>query len=181
MPGVEKLDSRQAYANEWMTVREDTVRRADGSTGVYAVVETADIAVVVPSDGDRLHLVEQYRHPVAGRRWELPSGSEDPGDVDPEAVAARELLEETGLVAGCLAPLGTLEITPSTMTQRCRVFLATDLTQGPPRRDPEEQDMRSAWFTRAEVERMIGDGTITDAKTIAAYGLLLVRGARPRR
>ena len=179
MPDVETLDSRQAYANAWMTVREDTVRRADGSTGVYAVVETADIAVVVPSDGDRLHLVEQYRHPVAGRRWELPSGSEDPSrDDDPAAVAARELREETGLVAGRLVPLGTLEITPSTMTQRCRVFLATGLAPGPTWRDPEEHDMRSAWFTRAEVERMIDDGTITDAKTIAAYGLLLVRGAR---
>ena len=36
--------------------------------------------------------------------------------------------------------------------------------------------MRSAWFTRADVERMISDGTITDAKSTAAYALLLLRG-----
>ncbi|MGH3330124.1 MAG: hypothetical protein ACRDPJ_02355 [Nocardioidaceae bacterium] len=79
-------------------------------------------------------------------------------------------------MASRLSPLGTLDITPSTFNQRCRVFLATDLTQGAPQRELAEQDMRSAWFTRADVERMINDGTITDSKSIAAYALLLMRG-----
>jgi 8-oxo-dGDP phosphatase len=176
---VETLGSRQVYAGPWMSVREDTVRLPDGSTGVYGVVEAADIALVVPVEGDRLHLVEQDRHPVAGRRWEFPSGSlDDRLDIDPEAAASRELREETGLEAGSVTSLGVLDITPSTFSQRCTVFLATDLTQGVPMRDPQEQDMRSAWVPRAEVERMITDGTITDSKTVAAYALLLVRAGR---
>ena len=175
MTAVETLGSKQVYANPWMALREDAVRRPNGSTGIYAVLESPDIALVIPADGDRLHLVEQYRHPVAGRCWEFPSGSADKElDVDAAALAARELREETGLAAGRLHPLGTLDVSPSTFSQRCSVFLATDLTQGPPQREPEEQDMRSAWFTRVEVERMIGDGTITDAKSIAAYTLLLL-------
>jgi hypothetical protein len=32
--------------------------------------------------------------------------------------------------------------------------------------------MRSEWFTGEQVERMIVDGTITDAQTIAAWMLL---------
>jgi len=40
--------------------------------------------------------------------------------------------------------------------------------------------MRSAWFTHADVERMINDGTITDTKSIAAYTLLLLHGQTPR-
>ena len=36
--------------------------------------------------------------------------------------------------------------------------------------------MRSAWFTRGEVEEMIRSGVITDAQSIAAYGLFLLRG-----
>lgn len=174
---VETLDSKQVYANPWMTVREDMVRRSDGSTGIYGVVDTSDIALAIPADGNGLYLVEQYRYPVAGRRWEFPSGSADPRlDVDAAALAARELREETGLVANRLTPLGTLDVAPSMFNQRCRVFLATDLTQGSPRRELEEQDMRSAWFARAEVERMITDGTITDAKSTAAYALLLMHG-----
>ena len=174
---METLGSEQVYANPWMAVREDTVRRPDGSTGIYGVVDTPDIALVIPADGDRLHLVEQYRYPVAGRRWEFPSGTADQAlDVDAAALAARELREETGLAAGTLTPLGTLDVAPSMFSQRCAVFLATDLTAGPPQRELPEQDMRSAWFTRVDVERMIIDGTITDAKSTAAYTLLLLRG-----
>ena len=64
------------------------------------------------------------------------------------------------------------------LSQRCTVFLATDLTQGAPLRELAEQDMQSAWFTRADVERMISDGTITDAKSTAAYTLLILHGRR---
>jgi len=180
MIAVETLGSKQVYANPWMAVREDSVRRPDGSTGIYAVVDSPDIALIIPADGDRLHLVEQYRYPVAGRRWEFPSGTADQRlDADPAELAARELREETGLLASRLSPLGTLDVSPSTFSQRCSVFLATDLTHSTPQRDLEEQDMRSAWFTRADVERMIHDGTITDTKSIAAYTLLLLHGQTP--
>lgn len=37
--------------------------------------------------------------------------------------------------------------------------------------------MRSAWFTRSEVERLISNGSISDAKSIAAYALLLLNVA----
>lgn len=37
-----------------------------------------------------------------------------------------------------------------------------------------EQDMESAWFTRSDVEQMIRGGVLTDAKSIAAYALLLL-------
>jgi 8-oxo-dGDP phosphatase len=174
---VESLGSRQVYVNPWMAVREDRVRRPDGSTGVYGVVDSPDIVLIVPSDGGRLQLVEQYRYPVAGRRWEFPSGTADQRlDADAAASAVRELREETGLTAGRLARLGALEVAPGMLSQRCQVFLATELTTGPPRRDLEEQDMRSAWFTRADLERMITDGTFTDAKSVAAFGLLLLTG-----
>lgn len=176
---VETLGSRRVYDNPWMSVREDTIRRADGSTGIYAVVDTADVAVVVPWDGNRLHLVEQYRYPVAGRRWEFPSGSAEESDaLDAAVLARRELREETGLQAGNLTVLGILEVTPSMIAHRCTVFLATEVSAGRPQRDPAEQDMQSAWFTREEVERMVRDGQIVDAKSIAALMLLTLRAPR---
>ncbi len=175
---VETTSSRRVYENPWMSLREDTVRREDGSTGIYAVVDTSDIAVVIPLDGDRFHLVEQYRYPVAGRRWEFPSGSaEDIDDSDAETLARRELREETGLVATHLTVLGTLEVTPSMIAHRCTVFLATEFSAEQPERDIEEQDMRSAWFSRTEVHHMVRTGQIVDAKSIAALMLLLLAEA----
>lgn len=59
-------------------------------------------------------------------------------------------------------------------SQRGWVFLATELTEGDHEREHEEQDMHSAWFTRAEIEDMMRSGDITDAQSIAAWALLLL-------
>ena len=169
---METLEAREAYANHWLRVREDAVRRPDGSTGTHTYVESTDVALVVPLDGYRLHLVEQYRYAVRARRWELPSGSVAADDASPADCALRELREETGLRAGRLEALGVLDAAPGTLTQRCHVFLARDLTAGDASPDPEEADLRSRWFTRAEVETMIRAGELCDAKSLAAYLLL---------
>ena len=58
---MQTLGSRQVYANAWMTVREDDVRFVDGTESIYGVVDKPTYALVVPRDGDRLHLVEQFR------------------------------------------------------------------------------------------------------------------------
>jgi len=174
--GMEALDSRQVYANPWMIVREDAIRRADGSAGVYGVIDKPDYALVIPWDGERFMLVEQFRYPLGLRRWEFPQGTapnlEDP---DPTVLAARELREETGLKAETIDEIGLLDVAPGMSSQRGRVFLATGLTEGAPERELEEQDMRTAWFTRAEFERMATTAEITDAQSIAAYLLLLLR------
>lgn len=172
---METISSRRVYANSWMTVREDTIRRGDGSDGIYGVVDKPTAAVVIPRDGDRLHLVEQFRYPVGRRRWEFPMGTApDRTELDPATLAARELTEETGLVAGRMERLGGLDIAPGMSSQREHVFLATELTAGQTRREHTEQDMRSRWFSTAEFERMVREGEIVDAQTLAAYLLLLL-------
>ncbi|XMG32480.1 NUDIX hydrolase [Amycolatopsis bartoniae] len=172
---MRQVSSREVYRNNWMTVREDGIRRPDGSPGIYGVVDKPDYALVIPLDGDRLHLVEQFRYPLGLRRWEFPQGTApDLAEVEPLELAARELREETGLVAGKLEELGLLDVAPGMASQRGRVFLATDLTEGPHEREHEEQDMRTGWFPRTEFERLIARGEVTDAQSIAAYGLLLL-------
>jgi 8-oxo-dGTP pyrophosphatase MutT (NUDIX family) len=172
---MEAIGSREVYVNPWMTVREDDIRRPDGSLGIYGVVDKPTFALIIPLDGDRLHLVEQFRYPVAGRRWEFPQGTApDRAEMDPLELAARELAEETGLRADTMRHLGSLDVAPGMSSQRGHVYLATDLSAGRHSRELEEQDMRSAWFTRAEFEAMVTAGEITDAQSIAAYALLLL-------
>jgi len=170
---VEQLSTREVYANPWMTVREDAVRRPDGSAGIYGVIDKPTAAVVVPRDDGRLHLVEQFRYPVGHRRWEFPMGTApDREELDPAELATRELEEETGLRAGRMDLLGRLDIAPGMSSQREHVFLATELTAGPTRREHAEQDMRARWFTVAEFEEAVRAGGIVDAQTLAAYLLL---------
>lgn len=163
-----------------MSVREDAIRRADGTSGIYGVIDKPDYALIIPSAGHRLHLVEQFRYPLGLRRWEFPQGTApDRADAEPVALAHRELREETGLRAGRMTQIGLLDVAPGMSSQRGRVFLATELTVGPHEREQEEQDMRSAWFSRAEVDAMIGSGEITDAQSVAAYALLLLHERAP--
>jgi 8-oxo-dGTP pyrophosphatase MutT (NUDIX family) len=158
-----------------MTLREDDILRPDGSTGIYAVVDKPTYALVIPRDGDRFHLVEQFRYPLGLRRWEFPQGTApDQEHLEPAALAARELREETGLRADALTSLGQLDVAAGMSSQRGWVFLATGITEGEHEREHEEQDMHSEWFTRGAVERMIRDGTITDAQSIAGWALLLL-------
>lgn len=168
-------NSREVYSNPWMTVREDDVRRADGSAGIYGYIQKPDYALIIPISDDKLHLVEQYRFPLGARRWEFPAGTApNMVELDPIELAGRELREETGLRAESLTLLGSIDVAPGLSSQRGRAFLATGLTDGPQEREPEEQDMRSAWFSRAEFERMISAGEVTDAQSLAAYTLLLL-------
>jgi len=173
---IERIDTREVYRNAWMTVREDGVRRPDGSTGIYGVVDKPMYALIIPLDGDRLHLVEQFRYPLGQRRWEFPQGTApDLAELAAMDLAVRELSEETGLLAGEMVDIGALDVAPGMSSQRGRVFLATGLQAGEARREHEEQDMRTAAFTRPEFEAMITRGEITDAQSIAAYALLLLR------
>jgi predicted NUDIX family NTP pyrophosphohydrolase len=53
--------------------------------------------------------------------WSIPKGIPDAGETDLETVARRETLEETGVTAGLLTPLGYIDYQKS----RKRVFCFT--------------------------------------------------------
>jgi len=74
-PEITTTSSRIAYENRWMRVREDRIAYADGTPGLYGVVEKRDFILVVARGGDgRVHLVEQYRYPIGARQWEFRKG-----------------------------------------------------------------------------------------------------------
>jgi len=170
------LSTRIAYENRWTRVREDKITHADGSPGLYGVVERSDFVVIVPWHDSRVTLVEQYRYPVAARVWEFPMGMwEHAPGTEPAVLAAAELREETGLIAGSMTYAGEMFQGSGYCTQRGHIFLATELRQGEAEREVSEQDMICRGFTLPELETMIADGRLRDAMTIAAFGLLRVK------
>ncbi|MFM2483368.1 NUDIX domain-containing protein [Celerinatantimonas sp. YJH-8] len=174
---IETLASRVVYSNRWMQVREDHIRRDSGHEGIYGVVDKPDFAVILPIQEGHIYLVEQYRYPVGGRYWELPQGSwEQQPDADPLMLAAGELKEETGLVAGCMQYVGSQFLAYGYSSQRYHIYLATDLTQREPQLDEEEQGLVAQRFTLQAFETMLRSGDIQDATTANAYGLAKLKG-----
>ncbi len=182
-PEIECIDSRTVYQNRWMRVREDAVRRADGSPGLFGVVEKSDFAVIVALHDGALVMVEQYRYPVQRRCWEFPQGSwnkgSDPGadpGPDPLALARAELREETGVVAASIVHAGRLFLAAGFCTQAYDVYFATGLTQGESALEIEEQGLISRLVPLETVQADMIAGRIMDASTVAAFGLLRLKG-----
>jgi 8-oxo-dGTP pyrophosphatase MutT (NUDIX family) len=139
---ISRISTRLVYENRWLRLREDQVRRRDGSEGIYSVLERAEFAVICPVQDGVVHMVEQFRYPIGQRSWEFPMGTwEWREDVDPRDLAAGELREESGLHAGTLIEIGRVFQAAGYSDQAGRVFFATDLRQGETALEHEEQDM----------------------------------------
>lgn len=171
-PPIRTTGTRVVYQSPWMTVREDDIVYADGTTSVFGVVAKADFALVVPRGEGGFWLVNQYRYPIGRRAWEFPQGGWPAGHTgDAEALARAELAEETGITAGRLTHLGRLHEAHGFCTQAFDVFLAEDLEQGTPAREATESDMEHAFVSDAQLDAMLRAGELWDAPTLAALTL----------
>lgn len=177
-PAITTLSSREVYRNAWMRVREDEILRSNGKRGIYGVVEKDEAAIIIPIDGDRIWLVEQFRYTIQRRAVELPQGGWEMAVVDPEELARGELKEETGLEAERMTYLGGLWIGYGFTRQKQHVFLATGLTQADTEPDEEEHDIVVRSLTVRDFEQMMLDGVVSDGCTLAAWALYLMWKAR---
>ncbi|MCQ8241480.1 NUDIX domain-containing protein [Rhizosaccharibacter radicis] len=176
--GIVTLSSRIAYQNRWLRLREDIIRRPDGSEGLYGVVERGEFVVIVARDADgSVAMVEQFRYPIGRRLWELPMGMwEHRPDAGMDQVAAGELEEECGLLAERLEHAGIVFQGAGYSNQKGHVFLASGLRRTATRREQTEQDMEFRMMPLAELERMIRENEITCMVTLAAIGMLRMKG-----
>ncbi len=170
---IRQLSSREVHRTPWMSVREDAVEFANGTRGTFSVVDKADFAVVLPYVDGGFWLVQQFRYALGRREWEFPQGGWPAGASGTAAeLAAAELREETGLVAGRLVHLGRLAAGSGFCSQYYDVFLATELTAGEPDREATEADMVHEWRPEKAVRAMIAAGEFVDAHSVAALTLL---------
>jgi len=175
---ITTLSSREIYRNHWMRLREDEILRSNGKKGIYGVVEKEDGATIIPIDGDRIWLVEQFRYTIQERAIELPQGGWEMEIENPEELARGELKEETGLHAEHMICLGQLWIAYGFTRQKQHVYLATGLTYTDRDPDEEEHDIVVRNLPIAEFENLILEGKIRDGCTLAAWALYLMWKAR---
>src|SRR6187455_1577505 len=167
------LDSQKIFDGRVFKVTVDTVREGE-LTYQREVVHHHGSAVILPvHDDGTVVLVRQYRHPAVRYLLEVPAGTLNDGER-PEIGAARELEEELGLIAARLEKLSEFFVSPGFCEEKMWVYLATELTEGPP--SPEEDEiLEVVRLPIADALEMITSGEIQDAKTI--IGLML---AAPR-
>ncbi|MEQ1490054.1 MAG: NUDIX hydrolase [Terricaulis sp.] len=157
-----------AFENDWFGIEEHDVIRPDGAKGYYGVIRVRRLAVgVLPIDAEGcVHLVGQWRFPLARYSWEMPEGGAESGE-NALGCAERELAEETGLRAREWLQVLEMDLSNSLTDEQAVIFIATDLSPGEADPDPTEVlNRRKAHFLEV-VERVAG-GRIRDSLTVAA-------------
>ncbi|MEM7228876.1 MAG: NUDIX hydrolase [Planctomycetota bacterium] len=148
------VEVQESVDSDGRPVRRDVVRHKGA------------VAIVPMLDDGRLVLIRNFRVAVDQTLWEIPAGGLERGE-DPQLAAGRELEEETGYKAGRLDLLGTFYTTPGFADELMHVYVARDLTSVGQRLEPGEM-IEVEPVAADDVFRMIDDGTIQDAKTIAS-------------
>jgi ADP-ribose pyrophosphatase len=194
-PDVEIIEATKAFER---FLRIDVFRlRHRLFSGAWSAVRTYDVlrrgaaVAVVPYDPvrDSVVLVEQLRPPALladASPWqvEVPAGLVDAGET-PEAVAGREMREETGLaLVGDPIPIQRYLPSPGASDESVFLFCArvdASLAGGIHGVPEEGEDIRTIVKTVAEIEAMLDAGAIENGHTLVALYWLLRHRPRLRR
>jgi ADP-ribose pyrophosphatase len=125
----------------------------------------ANVVALTPQQ--EVILIRQYRHGVGKTIWEIPGGAVDPGET-PLQAAGRELLEETGYLAGPLIETGTVSPNPDNHTNFIHTFLALDVEKTSEQELDESEEIDVHPIPLNEVLRMAREGEILQAMQISA-------------
>ena len=164
---VERVDVREnKWHNPIFEAERWEVTQPDGEVGERDIVlHHGGSGVCVVRDG-KMCLVRQYRVALGRMTLEIPAGKLDPGE-DPAVCAARELTEETGLVAKRLVPIAVSSSAPGFTNEKTRVFYADGVSQHPAHPDSDEF-VDVVWVPLDEVVAAVRAGIIEDAKTVVS-------------
>jgi len=170
-PAVEHvIESKRIFEGRICALRVDTVRLEDGRTATREIIEHDPVVAMVPVEADgTVVLIRQFRLATGGVMLEIPAGIVDPGE-DAVTAAQRELREETGLRATKLTQIGEFFASPGFLTELMTIFLAEGLEPAPLDAD-EDEDIVIRRVSLDEAVRLVEDGQIKDAKSVA--GILL--------
>ncbi len=162
--------SREIYKGRVVHLFVDDVALPNGENVELEVIRHPGASAIVPLDWNgEVILIRQYRHAAGGFIYEVPAGKLDGGEA-PEACAARELIEETGVEAGRIDCLGSILTTPGFTDEVIHLYLARELF--PAEQKLEHDEVLSVErLPLARALEMCASGEIRDAKSLCALFL----------
>jgi ADP-ribose pyrophosphatase len=162
-----KLVERRFYTGKIVNVRVDDIELPTGKLTTREVVEHPGGVAVLPLEEDgSVVMVRQWRYPFMEELLEIPAGKLSPGEAH-DACGLRELAEETGLIPSSYEYLGCVYPSPGYSAETLHLYLARGFTRTKSRPD-EDEFLVVERHPFKEVEKLIMEDKIRDAKTIAA-------------
>ncbi|MGW2098865.1 NUDIX domain-containing protein [Streptomyces olivaceoviridis] len=163
------------------SVRTDDVVMPDGSVARRDYqVHPGSVAVLALDEEDRVLLINQYRHPVRHKLWEIPAGLLDVPGENPLHAAQRELYEEAHVKAEDWRVLTDVYTTPGGCDEAVRIFLARGLSDAEGERfaaEHEETDLQHARVPVEELVRLVLAGDLhNNCLVVGVLSLVAARG-----
>ncbi|MFD5225922.1 NUDIX domain-containing protein [Microbacterium sp. NPDC058342] len=155
----EVLSSAVGFEGAVWNVLDERVKYGEGEIRRQYVAHTGAVAVVALDEHERVLLIQQYRHPIRHRDWELPAGLLDIPGEDPLLAARRELAEEADIAADHWEHLVSSWTTPGGNDEMIHIYLATGISaaEAAHAREDEEADIRVEWVPLADaVDAVLG-------------------------
>lgn len=151
-------------------IRRERFAYGDGELAREFMAHPGAVAVLALDEDGRLLSIQQYRHPIRERNWELPAGLLDVHGEEPLMAAQRELAEEADLVAEVWEPLITMHTSPGGSDEIIHVFQATGLsaTASAFDRSAEEADIVTRWVSLDEAVEAVLAGRARNGIFMAA-------------
>lgn len=161
---LEVTGSEQVFDGAVWHVRRDRFRYNGGEITREYLDHPGAVAVLAFDDQDRVLLIQQYRHPVRRREWELPAGLLDVAGEPPLDAAKRELAEEADLAAEHWEQLAFFHTSPGGSDESITIFSASGVSATDEfERSDEEADIVVRWVPFGDALEAVLDGRVTNA------------------
>lgn len=135
----------------------------------YYVIKFGPRGGIVAVKNSEVLLTRQYRYLIDGMSWELPGGTIESGEPA-EAGAARECLEETGVMCRNLRPLVVYYPGLDNVENRTTIWHTNDVEIKAGFVPKAEEVSEVAWMPLKHAINMVFKGEVLDGMSVA--GLL---------
>ncbi|MBP5543506.1 MAG: NUDIX hydrolase [Kiritimatiellae bacterium] len=169
------LSVSTAFKGRALVIDVIDIELPDGRRSVRECVRhRGAVAILARRPDGAFIFARQYRKCIEQAYIEVPAGCMEVGEA-PDVAAERELREESGYLVKSLMPLGSIYACPGYSEEQLHLFFA-EVEEKPGATDfDSDENVETLLFDETTVERLILDGTISDAKTLSAWLLYKMR------
>lgn len=169
------LSVSTAFKGRALVIDVINIELPDGRRSVRECVRhRGAVAILARRPDGAFIFARQYRKCIEQAYIEVPAGCMEVGEA-PDVAAERELREESGYLVKSLMPLGSIYACPGYSEEQLHLFFA-EVEEKPGATDfDSDENVETLLFDETTVERLILDGTISDAKTLSAWLLYKMR------
>ena len=166
-----RLKTTVLYKHPRLTLVEDDIQLPNGRVVQYLkFADGLDAVTIICIKNNKLLVQREYSYPPNKVLLQFPGGKTEAGETL-ESAAKRELIEECGLSAVSLSPLGYFYTNNRRSKDKMHVFLASEVVEVAKKGGDLEESVEFQWVALKEFKNMLATGKIDNFSMLASWAL----------